>query len=82
LQRHKLIKGALKMSYTTKNFKSKKELKEALVKGEEVRCFQPGSGPDLSNFTGTVYLEGPHYPKPHRWYASAQLENGVVRSIK
>jgi hypothetical protein len=70
------------MSYTTKNFKTKKELKEAIANGEEVRCFQPGLGPDLSNFTGTVYLEGPHYPKPHRWYASAQLENGVVRRVK
>ena len=69
------------MAYTIQNFKSKKELKEA-VKTSVVRCFQPGLGPDLSAFTGTVCLEGPHYPKPHSWYATAQLVEGVVTSVK
>lgn len=70
------------MAYTVTNFKSKKALKDAVAAGEEVRCFQPGLGPDLSNFTGSVTLEGPHYPEPHRWYASAVLENGIVRRVK
>ncbi len=47
-----------------------------------VCCHQPGLGPDLSNFTGKVYLEGPHYPKPHTWYAEAELVNGVVVKVK
>jgi hypothetical protein len=47
-----------------------------------VRCFQPGLGPPLDHFTGTVYLEGPHYPKPHTWYAQAVLKDGVVVIIK
>lgn len=70
------------MSYTEINFKSKKELKQAVAAGEQIRCFQPGLGPDLSNFTGKVYLEGPHYPKPHSWYATAILVDGVVKSVK
>ena len=70
------------MSYTYKNFQSKKELKTAVASGEEIRCFQPGLGPDLSNFTGTVDLEGPHYPKPHKWYATATLVDGVVKTVK
>lgn len=64
------------MSYTTNNFKTKKELKEQVAlhkafgseKNTPVTCYNPGAGPDLSNFTGTVYLEGPHFPEPHRWY--------------
>ena len=31
---------------------------------------------------GKVYLEGPHYPEPHRWYAEAWLENGEVVKVK
>uniref|UniRef100_A0A6M3KA35 Uncharacterized protein n=1 Tax=viral metagenome TaxID=1070528 RepID=A0A6M3KA35_9ZZZZ len=69
------------MSYTVENFKTKKALKEAMKSGQEVRCFQPGLGPNLENFTGRVYLEGPHYPKPHSWYASAKLVDGVVRKV-
>jgi len=73
------------MAYTRTNFKTKKALKLAVAdESQSVRCFQPGLGlgPDLSTFTGTVCLEGPHYPKPHRWYASARLENGVVKEVK
>ena len=83
------------MAYTVTNFKSKKALKEAVSDYNEahvgvpgsnsyyaVRCFQPGLGPDLSNFTGMVALEGPHYPKPHSWYAQAELVNGVVVKVK
>ena len=47
-----------------------------------IRCFNPGLGPDLSNFTGKIYLEGPHYPAAHTWYAEAELENGIVVKVK
>lgn len=76
------------MAYTVINFKTKKALKEAVKfyntmdNRIEVRCYQPGLGPDLSNYTGKVYLEGPHYPKPHSWYAEAELVNGVVVKVK
>jgi hypothetical protein len=70
------------MSYTVQNFKSKKELKAAVLAGENVRCYQPGLGPDLTKFTGTIYLEGPHYPKPHSWYAQAILKDGIVVKVK
>lgn len=78
------------MSYTVINFKTKKALKEAVKQYEydlkdpkqAIRCFQPGLGPDLSNFTGKVCLEGPHYPAAHTWYAEAELVNGVVVKVK
>jgi hypothetical protein len=77
------------MSYTVVNYKTKKQLKEAVAKyhskslgSYSVKCYNPGLGPDLSNYTGTVYLEGPHYPEPHRWYAQAELKDGIVIKVK
>lgn len=67
------------MSYTEKDFPTKKALKEAVASGEEIRCYNPGLGPSLTHFSGTVYLEGPHFPKPHKWYASAKLINGLIQ---
>lgn len=70
------------MAYTRKNFKSKKALKEAVAAGEKVTCYQPGPfGPDLPD-NGTVYLKGPHHPQPHRWYAQAELKDGIVVRVK
>jgi len=71
------------MAYTVINFKTKKELKNTVAaKTRVVKCYQPGLGPDLSNYTGKICLEGPHYPKPHTWYAEAELVNGVVVKVK
>lgn len=86
------------MSYTVTNFPTKKALKEAVnayaqafvhgmalnseVKVKPVRCYNPGAGPDLTDYNGKVYLEGPHYPKPHTWYAEAILKDGIVISVK
>ena len=70
------------MAYCTTNFQSKKALKESIAAGQKPRAFNPGLGPDLSNFTGNVALEGPHYPQPHKWYAAAKLEAGVIVSVK
>jgi len=69
------------MAYTLINFRTKKELKEALAKGEIVEAYQPGPfGPDLPE--GNHCLEGPHYPQPHTWYASAVIREGKVVSVK
>jgi hypothetical protein len=79
----------MQMAYTVKNFKTKTALKGYVLdtlapgfKGEKVRCFQPGLGPDLSNYTGKVCLEGPHYPAAHTWYAEAELKDGIVVKVK
>ena len=81
------------MAYTVINFKTKKALKEALKdyhraseefnkKPDPIRCYNSGLGPGLSNFTGKIYLDGPHYPAVHTWYAEAWLENGIVVKVK
>lgn len=69
--------------YTTKNFKTKKALKEAVQAGDDVRVLPTVAGIGNSGVTeGTVYLEGPHYPEPHKWYAQATLKDGKVVSVK
>ena len=66
--------------YTVRNFKTKKELKEAVAKGGKVEIYAPGLGTPV--YDGTEYLEGPHYPKPHTWYAQVEMRNGIVIKVK
>lgn len=72
------------MAYTDKNYKTKKELISDVKAGKIVGVHQPngditgGSVPD----NGTVYLEGPHYPKPHRWYAVGTMKDGRLVAVK
>ena len=68
------------MTYVDPNFKTKKALKEALAAGEPVYVFNPGLGNIPAN--GTVYLEGPHYPKPHTWYAQGTMQDGKLIKVK
>jgi hypothetical protein len=68
------------MTYTARNFKTKKALKEAVAAGEPVEIYEPGGWPVKRD--GTVYLEGPHAPQPHSWYATATVKDGVVVKVK
>ena len=67
--------------YTTTNFKTKKALKEAIANGDKVRIFQPGPFGGNEPTEGTVALEGPHAPQPHRWYAQGTLKDGVLIKV-
>lgn len=67
--------------YVNPNFKTKKALKEAVAAGEEVTVFNPGPFGE-ANQNGVEFVEGPHYPKPHRWYAQVQVTNGLVTGVK
>lgn len=68
--------------YTSVNFKTKKELKDAIASGRKVTVYQPNAMFPANTTSGTVYLEGPHYPQPHRWYAQAELRDGYIVSVK
>jgi hypothetical protein len=103
--------------YTVKNFRSKKELKEAviahqtllhalmyvncpdtqktageihaiaileaqLVRTRGVRYYQPGPFGGNEPLNGTFCCEGPHYPEPHRWYATCTAKDGVIVKVK
>jgi len=64
------------MPYTRQNFPSKKALREA-VATQDVPVYQPGPfGPDVAD--GPAAIEGPHYPKPHRWYAAVTVRSGAI----
>lgn len=66
--------------YSTHNFKSKKALREA-VKLAPVPCYQPGPfGPSVKD--GEHCCEGPHFPEPHRWYASVVVKDGMIVKVK
>lgn len=65
--------------YVRPNFKTKKELKEALKEGKKVEVFSPGPFPPQNN--GREFIEGPHYPKPHTWYAQVRVKDGFVEKI-
>ena len=65
--------------YASTNFKSKKAFKEAVKAGEQVTLFAPGFGTPNQNGTETVC--GPHYPKPHTWYAKVTMKDGVVIKV-
>ena len=72
--------------YTRKNFKTKKALKEAVARGEKIEVFQPGpfGGSEACKeypLPRKVALEGPHYPKPHSWYAEAVVVKGLVTKV-
>jgi hypothetical protein len=69
------------MAYTDTDFKTKKSLKEAVAEGKEIRVYNP-SGMFPVPTDGNVTLEGPHYPKPHTWYAQATLKDGKVVKVK
>lgn len=68
------------MAYVDPNFKTKKALKEAVEAGEQVAVFSPGPFGVKQN--GTEYIEGPHYPKPHSWYAQVEVIDGMVVKVK
>jgi hypothetical protein len=65
------------MSYVDPDYKSKKEFKEAVKAGIKHRTYNPsGMFPTPQNGCDTI--EGPHYPKPHKWYAAVTVKDGCV----
>ena len=84
------------LMYTEKNFRSKKELKLAVeaynkfatnpeLSGgtlKPVRYYQPGPFGGNEPKDGTFCCEGPHYPEPHRWYATCTAKDGVIVKVK
>jgi hypothetical protein len=59
------------MAYVNPNFKTKRELKEAVKAGKRVVLFQPG-GVFPTSKVGKQFVEGPHSPQPHTWYATVE----------
>ena len=66
--------------YVDPDYKSKREFKAAVNAGVQHEPYNP-SGAFEAPCDGRVVIEGPHYPKPHRWYADVQVENGIVVKV-
>ena len=65
------------MAYTDVNYKTKKELKAAFAAGKQIHCYQPGGIFPLEA-PGKIYLEGPHYPQPHKWYCAVMVDSNAI----
>jgi len=66
--------------YTNFNYASKAAIKRDLEAGKSIECHSPGPFPSPTD--GRISLEGPHYPKPHKWYAEGTMKDGRLISIK
>lgn len=66
-------------TYVDPNFKTKKAFKEAVAAGADVALFKPGLGTLKEN--GTESVCGPHFPKPHSWYATVTVKDGKVTKV-
>lgn len=73
--------------YTRANFRTKKALKEAVAKslsgeGPNVTYFQPGPFGGNEPANDSFCVEGPHYPEPHKWYATCTAVDGRIVRVK
>ena len=52
----------------------------AVESGAKISIWQPNQMFPQPSIETTAFLEGPHYPEPHRWYASVKLdEYGFIK---
>lgn len=65
--------------YCSTNFKTKKALKDAVAAGQKITIFAPGLG--TAKTDGHEFIEGPHYPEPHKWYAKVEMLNGYITKV-
>lgn len=69
------------MAYVDPNYKTKKDFKQAVADGKVHRPYNP-SGMFPTKQNGTEFIEGPHYPHPHTWYAQVEVRDGIVVKVK
>lgn len=66
--------------YASGNPKTKKQLKEQVAAGVEILVFSAGMGSPPVN--GQCAVSGPHYPQPHKWYATCTIRDGKIVAVK
>lgn len=67
--------------YCTTNYPTKKALREAVKAGKGGGIYQPGPFGGNEPTEGETTVEGPHYPKPHSWYARVWVEGGQITKV-
>jgi hypothetical protein len=68
--------------YALGNPATKKALREAVAAGKKIGIFQPGPFGGNEPTNGRVCIEGPHWPKPHKWYAECEVKDGYIVKVK
>lgn len=66
--------------YTRPAFETKKLLKEAVKRGDRIEAYSPG--PFGGTINGSDVIEGPQYPRPHKWYAAVEIKDSLVVKVK
>ena len=69
------------MFYCDKNYPTKAALKKDVAAGKRVTVY-PTEPHEQPVQNGTVCVGGPHFPQPHRWYATVTLKDGQVVKVK
>ncbi len=69
------------MSYVSPDYPSKKAFKEAVAAGRKHETYNL-SGMVPAPQSGSDVIEGPHDPKPHRWYCKVKVQAGIVVSAE
>jgi hypothetical protein len=64
--------------YTRTDFRTKKEVKQALLSGRLIACIRLQPNGDRPITDDEVNLSGPHYPRPHTWYANGECRDGYL----
>ena len=68
--------------YTTRNYKTKKALRADFEAGVTIGTYFPGlGGSGTGHRTASAYLEGPHYPAPHTWYAQGEYDVRTMQLV-
>ena len=65
------------MAYTVTDFPTKTAMKKAAQDSSAlIKVYQPNADITGHQFKDgeIVVIEGPHYPKPHRWYARVRIK--------
>lgn len=69
-------------SYASINFKTKKQLKEAVAAGQKISVRSITPMGTTTTVSGSDAISGPWYPAPHTWYAQVRIKDGYIVSVK
>jgi len=70
------------MAYIYPEEPSKIAIKRGLAEGKEYRISENSPWGKKPIHEGSHTFEGPHYPKPHRYYGVAVVAKGKVISVE
>ena len=66
--------------YVDPDYPTKKAFRLAVAQGARPEPYNPSSIFPAPH-DGETTIEGPHFPRPHRWYARVRVEGGVIVQV-